>query len=119
MLRLRQMLSADADEVRRVDLLAWQDILPAKLRLTPRTRENILACRAVFPAGCLVAETRGRMIGFIFSRRWGTLGWVGTFGVLPEARGAGIGQRLLARAVAALKKSGCREIGLETMETSP
>ena len=45
-------------------------------------------------------------------------GWFGTFGVLPERQGAGIGQRLINASLEYLRQEPGRLIGLETMPDS-
>ncbi len=55
--------------------------------------------------GVLVGETSG------LPRRFG-MGWVGTLGVLPEARGLGIGRALLLRSLAEFWSRGVRRVGL-------
>ncbi len=118
---IRPMLPGDVDAVRELDAQAFtgylrqrgvQDSRPL------RTRENVLAGLAINPEGCFVAEA-DRPVGYIFSRCWGLLGWVGVFGVHPDRHGQGIGRRLLTAAVARLEAAGCTTIGLETMPDSP
>ncbi|KAI1698737.1 acetyltransferase (GNAT) family domain-containing protein [Ditylenchus destructor] len=41
------------------------------------------------------------------------------FGVLPEYRGMGIGQRLMDEAIATLKEFGCRALFVTVIETNP
>lgn len=71
---------------------------------TPKSRKTTLLDEAV---------------GFIFSRIWGKVGWFGTFSVLPEFQGQGIGQRLVAARINYLHESGFRVIGLETIPENP
>jgi ribosomal protein S18 acetylase RimI-like enzyme len=60
-----------------------------------------------------VAERRGQLVGQASGvpRRFG-MGWVGTLGVLPEARGRGIGRALLLRCLAEFWSSRERRVGL-------
>ena len=118
---IRPMHAEDADAVRALDVQAFGPYYRrfAGGRAVPcRTRENVLACLALNPAGCFVAGAGEELVGFIFSRRWGAVGWAGVFGVHPEKQGQGIGRQLLHRAVAQLEAAGCRVIGLETMPDS-
>ena len=117
---VRPMLPADIDAVRDADLRAFGPYYRQKRyeRMPPRTRENLLACRALHPAGCFVAEDGG-VAGYVFSRAWGKVGWIGVFGVAAERQGRGIGRELLAAAIASLEHAGCATIGLETMPDSP
>ena len=118
---IRLMNDDDVDVARSLDALAFLQYSRQTGRgdtVALRTRENVLACLHLNPDGCFIAES-GRGVGLIFSRRWGTVGWVGTFGVHPDWQGQGIGRRLLTEAVSHLKASGCTIIGLETMPDSP
>jgi len=84
-----------------------------------RTRTNVRACLAKDPEGCFVAEADGQAVGFILSRTWGSVGWFGTFSVLPEWQGQGIGKQLIAASLDYLRRQPGRTIGLSTMPESP
>jgi len=117
---IRPMHPDDADAVRELDVQAFATYFGGLGRnepTPPRTRENILACLALDPGGCFVAEASSP-VGFIFGRRWGGLGWIGVFCVHPDRQGQGVGRRLLSRAVEHLEAVGCGLIGLETMPGS-
>lgn len=73
---------------------------------------------AAFPAGCFVIENESGLIGYIFSRLWGEVGWIGPVSVIPAHQGKQLGQQLMVRAIEALKNAGARVIGLETMPRS-
>ncbi len=113
---IRPMRVEDVDAVRELDVRAFAAYArrfgPGPNH--PRTRENVIACRALNPAGCFVAE-EDAPVGYIFSRVWGKLGWIGVFGVAPDRHGHGVGHQLLAAAIAGLQAAGCTTIGLETM----
>jgi GNAT superfamily N-acetyltransferase len=79
----------------------------------------VLALREKDPDGCFVAEQGGRVVGLIFSRTWGSVGWFGTFAVLPELQGRGIGKELIEASLDYLRRRPSRMIGLETMPGSP
>jgi len=120
MLSIRNMKAGDWEEVSRLDTLAFNHYLKKigqEPRIHQRTQANLIASMALYPEGCFVAET-DRMVGYIFSRCWGKLGWIGTFGVNPDDHGRGIGHKLLVRTVECLGKAGCETIGLETMPDS-
>jgi ribosomal protein S18 acetylase RimI-like enzyme len=123
MVRIRTMGEADVDEVRLVDAAgfgAWyREVTGEPGELPLRTRANMLACLQKDPEGCFVAEENSRVVGFILSRTWGGVGWFGTFAVLPECRGRGIGKRLIAASLDYLRRDPGRVIGLETMPESP
>jgi ribosomal protein S18 acetylase RimI-like enzyme len=123
MITIRLMREEDADEVRRVDSLAfgewWRQVSGQDVELPQRTRTNVLALLEKDPEGCFVAEEDGHVVGLIFSRTWGGVGWCGTFGVLPEYQGRGIGKQLIAASLGYLRRVPARVIGLETMPESP
>jgi GNAT superfamily N-acetyltransferase len=111
---IEEMREDDFDDVIRIDHRAFQ-----AYNLPPRTRENIAYACSVNPAGCFTAKHDGKPVGFIFSRTWGSIGWLGTFGVDEAFRGRGIGKRLLRAALANLRENDrCPVIGLETMAES-
>ncbi len=123
MITIRLMREEDADAVREVDAIAfwaWErEVKGEEAQLYLRTRTNILVCREKDPEGCFVVEEGDRVIGFIFSRTWGGVGWFGTFAVMPEYQGYGIGKRLIAASLKYLRQDPDRVIGLETMPGSP
>lgn len=123
MITIRLMREEDADAVREVDAVAfwtWEKQLKGEAaQLYRRTRTNVLASREKDRAGCFVAEKGGHVVGFLFSRTWGGVGWFGTFAVLPEHQGHGIGQQLIAASLKYLRQDPERVIGLETMPGSP
>lgn len=120
MTSIRLMTVDDIDAVRALDVQAWAAYVHRTTgqRESMRTREHIQACLALNPDGCFVAEDNG-LAGYIFSRCWGNLGWIGTFGVHPSQQGEGLGRQLLNAAIASLESFGCTTIGLETMPDSP
>jgi len=65
-----------------------------------------------------VAEGNGRPVGFIFSCSWGSAAWFGTFAVLPEQQGRGLGKALVVASLDYLRQVPGRAIGLETMPES-
>jgi len=65
-----------------------------------------------------VAEEDGRVVGFIFSRTWGSVGWFGTFAVLPAYQRRGTGKRLITASLGYLRRDPGRLIGLETTPAS-
>jgi len=122
MTTIRKMLRRDADAVRAIEASAfgaWHREAKGKEKALPRrTRANILALLERDPEGCFVTESDGRVIGFIFSRTWGSVGWFGTFAVLPDYQGTGLGKRLVTASADYLKQRPDRVIGLETMPES-
>ena len=122
---IREMREQDADEVRAVEAIGfgawWKQSKGESVELPQRTRTVVRANREKDPGGCFVAEEDGRVVGFIFSRTWGSVGWFGTFSVLPEYQGHGIGKELIAASVDSMRHAPQpgRVIGLETMPESP
>jgi ribosomal protein S18 acetylase RimI-like enzyme len=106
------MYEADIDAVRQVDaasFAAWYASRTGEpVELPPRTRANALACLRKDPEGCFVAEEDGGVVGLIFSRTWGSVGWCGTFAVLPEYQGRGIGKQLMAASLDYLRQDSGR-----------
>ena len=115
-----QLMSADQSEaIAKLGVLAFTEYgEPRGWNPSPRTQQNILACLNLNPTGCFVTTVE-ELVGFIFSRRWGKVGWIGTFGVHPDFQGQNIGQSLLDAARIHLEGAGCTTIGLETMPDSP
>jgi GNAT superfamily N-acetyltransferase len=60
-----------------------------------------------------VIEQNSKIIAYCFSRRWGTLGWIGPLSVIPTDEGKGFGKQIVGAAVDALKAAGAQTIGLE------
>ncbi len=123
MVHIRQMTQQDADAVRKIDAAAFSswasDVWEQPVEIPPRTRDNVLDCLEKDSQGSFVAEKAGSVLGFIFSRTWGDVGWFGTFGVLPEHQHRGIGRQLVAASLQYLRQEPSRVIGLETMADSP
>jgi ribosomal protein S18 acetylase RimI-like enzyme len=122
---VREMREEDTDAVRAVEAIAFgawgKQSKGESAELPQRTRTIVQANREKDPGGCFVAEEDGRVVGFIFSRTWGSVGWFGTFSVLPEYQRRGIGKQLIAASVDYLRRAPQpgRVIGLETMPDSP
>lgn len=120
---IERMREDDLDAVREVDSLAFwawarQEWGEETLRFR-RTRDNVRINLAKDPEGCFVAKEDGQVVGFVFSRTWGGVGWFGTFAVLPDYQGRRIGKELIAASVEYLRRDPERVVGLETMPQSP
>jgi GNAT superfamily N-acetyltransferase len=117
------MREGDLDAVRSVDAAAftpwWRQLAGGQQALPPRTQANVKSLLEKDPQGCFVAEEDGHLLGLIFSRTWGSVGWSGTFAVLPQHQGQGIGTLLLQASLRYLRRDPHRVIGLETMPDSP
>jgi predicted N-acetyltransferase YhbS len=55
----------------------------------------------------LVADADGRRLGGVCCASFGATGWIGALGVVPEARGRGIGRALADAACERLRERGC------------
>ena len=79
--------------------------------------ENRDAANAGYdPALWLVAEEAGAVVGFLIAREsedeGETIGWVSLLGVVPFARGRGLGEALLTNGLALLRERGLRVAAL-------
>lgn len=118
---IRRIKPEDLERVRELDAIAFTSWIRQTGRSDScpcRTVENVQASLALDPEGCFIAEEED-IRGFVFSRVWGKVGWLGTFAVHPDHQGKGLGQLLLNKAIGHLKGRKCGIIGLETMPESP
>lgn len=74
--------------------------------------------RAADPAGTLVAERAGQLVGAIGGGRWGSLAWFGPVGVDPALQRSGIGRALVTAWMDIQEARGVRLLGLETYAQS-
>jgi ribosomal protein S18 acetylase RimI-like enzyme len=121
---IRLMQESDLDEVRAIDAAAfdawWKGYTGSiEASLPLRTYDNVLNALRCDPEGCFVATLNERVIGFIFSRTWGAVGFFGPFGILPEYHGLGLGQQLVRASLDYLCSQPRTLIGIETMPESP
>lgn len=65
-----------------------------------------------FPHGCLAVEEEGRPAAFVTAVRYGTSGWIGNLIVAKDARGRGLGTRLMRRALDELLAAGVKTVWL-------
>lgn len=122
MARIRPMEEADLAAVGGLDAAAfggWRRSRGGGAALGRRTAANLRALLERDPGGSFLAVEADRAVGYVFSRTWGGVGWVGPIGVLPALQGRGIGTGLLGAAVDYLRGVAPHTIGLETMPESP
>jgi len=113
---IRSMSEKDLTAVAHLDSLAFSEYNQETQLLDPilpRTYDNLQAALDLNPTGCFIAETN-EPVGYIFSRIWGKLGWIGVFGVDPEYQKQGVGKSLLFTCIDNLRERSCKIIGLET-----
>ena len=114
---IRKMRMDDVNDVKRVDAIAWTDLIerayPDIPRMTRRTDESIVSYMRSDGEGALVAvDEHAGVIGSCFSHTWGRTGWVGPISVLPEYQRIGVGKELLRFSIDYLEDEGCTDIGL-------
>lgn len=80
------------------------------------TRNDVDRCWRYEPKGCFIAEVQGKLVGHVFSIRYGKTGWIGLLIVNPEERGKGVGKMLMQNAIAYLQEAGAETIRLEAVE---
>ena len=109
---IRLMTLNDLPQVAELDALAFNT--------TRRTDKHLQACLELNPPGCFVAiAPDNHLVGYVFTRIWGNLGWIGVLGVQPDQQGEGFGKALVNKAIQSLCSSGCQKIGLSTAAENP
>ena len=109
---IRLMTLNDLPQVAELDGLAFNT--------TRRSNKHLQACLDLNPTGCFVATTPdNHLVGYVFTRIWGKLGWIGVLGVHPDHQGRGFGKALVNKAIQSLRNSGCQRIGLSTAAANP
>ena len=95
------------------------DLDQVDIELNVRTLDSLSAILAETPNGHFVAlNDANKVVSFIFTHKWGSLGWIGTFAIDPDFQKAGFGKNLLIRAIKFLEENNCSTIALETMPNS-
>jgi GNAT superfamily N-acetyltransferase len=77
------------------------------------TLEEFEGFFARHPAGCLIAERTGRPLGIGVATAYGDAGFLGQIVVCPEARGQGVGERIVGALVGCLERAGVTGICLD------
>lgn len=120
---IRRMTIEDIEEVQEVGQLAWSDLamhdIGRRFKYPKRSEKIIDAYIWKDPAGCLVAEEKGKIIGSAVCHVGGRVGWIGPLEVLPSYQDHGVGRRLLKACEDHLTERGSQIIGLETMSHLP
>ncbi|HPG57825.1 MAG TPA: hypothetical protein PKW98_08390, partial [Candidatus Wallbacteria bacterium] len=76
-LKIRNMDAADLKRVSEICALAFYGYYG---KISLRTIEGLESSLALYPRGCFAAQDDEGISGFIFSRKLGSLGWIGVFG---------------------------------------
>ncbi len=74
--------------------------------------------QAVQPELFFVARQRGQVVGTVMAGNDGVRGWVHKLAVHPDLRRQGLASKLMQRAEAALKASGCPKLNLQVRATN-
>jgi ribosomal protein S18 acetylase RimI-like enzyme len=87
---------------------------------TARKRRAIDADCDAHPAGILVAETDGGVVGYVTTRinHETRLGWIPNLAIDPACQGAGFGRRLLEAALDYLRAAGMTHVKIETLASN-
>jgi ribosomal protein S18 acetylase RimI-like enzyme len=96
----------------------WKSLQGDSIQFPPLKAPHVRFLIAREPEGAFVAQKGKQVVGLIFSRTWGSIGWFGTFAVHPQFQGQGIGKSLLDASLDYLQQRQGRKIGLETMPES-
>ncbi len=86
-----------------------------------RKAEHIDEDFAKHPAGCFVAERDGQILGYITTRldELNSRGRIPNLAVVEEARGLGLGRRLIVHALDHMRAAGMQVAMIETMASNP
>jgi ribosomal protein S18 acetylase RimI-like enzyme len=110
--RIRPVTPADVEAV----LALWRAVFPEYGDASHPQRDpaaSVARKLAVADGLFWLAERGGRVVGTAMAGYDGHRGWLYSVGVHPEARGGGIGRRLVAEAERALAALGCPKVNLQ------
>jgi predicted N-acetyltransferase YhbS len=105
----RPIRTADYQIVRQIDNLSF------KKGNSFRSVENIANLALINPEGCLLCLEGHRPVGFVFSRVFGSIGYLGPLGVDPVEQNKGYGKLIVQEGIKYLQTQDCQVIGLETL----
>jgi ribosomal protein S18 acetylase RimI-like enzyme len=76
---------------------------------------------AVHPGGCFIAEKDGVILGYITTRvdPLNGVGRIPNLAVVEQARGLGLGRKLILHAIESFRKQGLSIARIETMASNP
>jgi len=113
---LRDYRAGDFDRLWKIDQLCFvPGIAYTQMELSGfLTQRNAVTLVAECGEAFDVPERSGRIAGFLIAHLRSKIGRVLTIDVLPEARGLGLGSRLMTECENRLRAAGCQQIFLET-----
>lgn len=122
-IRIRRMTVADLPEVDRIDGTAFTELI-TRLRNKPvsiptHERTYFEFWMRSDPAGSLVAEEKGRVVGFSFCHAGQRMGWIGPVAVKLGQQGKGIGGKLMQAGLKYFDRTGTKTVGLDTFPENP
>lgn len=108
--RIRTAKLTDAETLERIEAVSFDSD-----RLSRRSLNHHLASET---ADVLIAELDGVAVGYamMFYRRTTTIGRLYSIATLPQARGRGVGDALMAACERAARKRGCTILRLEVRQ---
>ncbi len=115
--RIRPVTLADAEAV----LALWRVVFPEygdPFHPQRSAAASIARKLAVGDGLFWLAERERRLVGTAMAGYDGHRGWLYSVGVHPEARGGGIGRRLVAEAERALAAMGCPKVNLQVFASN-
>jgi len=80
-----------------------------------RSIGNLTELSSNNPDGCFVIMHEDEIAGYIFSRKLGSVGFIGPLGVKPALQGKSFGKTIIQASCDTLIKVGCKSIGLEVL----
>lgn len=105
--------------IRRYEERDWSEVLDIWRKVfaydTPHNDPELSLRKKIAAADGLifVAEERERPIGTVMGGYDGHRGWIYSLAVVPEARGRGVGRRLMEVVVRELEARGCVKVNLQ------
>ena len=101
---IRRFEPKDIPEVLKIERASFKD---------PYEMSTFLYLWKVEPEGFLVAEVKGKVIGYVMAYSRDEEGEIVSISVMPEFRRKGIGRKLMEEAIEYLKGKGVTKVGLE------
>ena len=113
---LRDYRAADFDRLWQIDQLCFAPgIAYTQMDLTGfLSQRGAITLVAEFSEGHPDAVPTARIAGFVVAHSRNKVGRILTIDVLPEARGSGLGTRLMKECEQRLRTAGCTQVLLET-----